>query len=70
MTALLLDGGRTVHSCFSIPIHVNESNVCNFTPDSELGELLLESKLIIWDEAPMLHMNCFESFDTSLREIS
>ncbi|XP_013601568.1 PREDICTED: uncharacterized protein LOC106309027 [Brassica oleracea var. oleracea] len=70
MAALLLDGGRTAHSRLSIPIQVNESTVCNFTPGSELAELLLESKLIIWDEAPMLHRNCFEAFDRSLRDIS
>ena len=51
MAALLLDGGRTAHSRFSIPILLNESSFCNFTPGSELAELLLESKLIIWDEA-------------------
>ncbi|CAA7054895.1 unnamed protein product [Microthlaspi erraticum] len=69
MAALLLDGGRTAHSRFSIPIQVNEISSCNFTTNSELAQLLLKAKLIIWDEAPMLHKHCFEAVDRSLKSV-
>uniref|UniRef100_A0A1J3DHC5 ATP-dependent DNA helicase n=1 Tax=Noccaea caerulescens TaxID=107243 RepID=A0A1J3DHC5_NOCCA len=70
MAALLSDGGRTAHSRFAIPIQLNEGSVCFITPGSELAGLLSEAKLIIWDEAPMLHIHCFEAFDRSMKDIS
>lgn len=70
MAALLLDGGRTAHSRFALPIQVHEGSMCFITPGSDLAGLLLETKLIIWDEAPMLHRHCFEAFDRSMRDIS
>ena len=30
---------------------------------------MTKASLIIWDEAPMTHRNCFEAVDSSLREI-
>uniref|UniRef100_A0A0D3D4V3 ATP-dependent DNA helicase n=1 Tax=Brassica oleracea var. oleracea TaxID=109376 RepID=A0A0D3D4V3_BRAOL len=69
MAALLLDGGRTAHSRFSIPLQLNESSTCSFTTNSEIAELLLKAKLIIWDEAPMLHKHCFEALDRSLKDV-
>ncbi|KAK7301999.1 hypothetical protein RJT34_12876 [Clitoria ternatea] len=36
---------------------------------SELAELLKETKLIIWDKAPMAHKFCFEAFDKTLKDI-
>lgn len=70
MAALLLQGGRTAYSHFTIPIQLNETSTCNFSPDSEVAALLLEAKLIIWDETSMLHKHCFEALDRSLRDIA
>ncbi|XP_010479356.2 PREDICTED: uncharacterized protein LOC104758217 [Camelina sativa] len=70
MAALLLEGGRTAHSRFAIPIQLHETSTCHIAADSDLAGLLLESKLIIWDEAPMLHKHCFEAFDRSMRDIA
>ena len=30
---------------------------------------MTKASLIIWDEAPMAHRNCFEAIDRSLRDI-
>nr|GEY36106.1 helicase-like protein [Tanacetum cinerariifolium] len=38
--ALLLDGGRTTHSRFSIPINVVENSMCSIAVDSDLAELI------------------------------
>ncbi|XP_071695262.1 uncharacterized protein [Rutidosis leptorrhynchoides] len=69
IAALLLTGGRTAHSRFSIPINVLEDSFCSIQPDSELAKLLNQAKLIIWDEAPMMHKHCFEAFDRTMRDI-
>lgn len=69
IAALLLDGGRTAHSRFALPININEESMCSISADSDLADLLRQTKLIIWDEAPMVHRHCFEAFDRTMRDI-
>ncbi|CAH9100410.1 unnamed protein product [Cuscuta epithymum] len=69
IASLLLPGGRTAHSRFKIPINPNEDSTCNVKQGSALAELLIKCKLIIWDEAPMVHKYCFEALDRTLRDI-
>ncbi|XP_071718997.1 uncharacterized protein [Rutidosis leptorrhynchoides] len=38
-------------------------------PDCELAALLNKVKLIIWDEAPLMHIHYFEAFDRTMRDI-
>ncbi|KAF7835338.1 ATP-dependent DNA helicase PIF1-like [Senna tora] len=66
----LIPGGRTAHSRFVIPLDCNETSTCNIIQgSSNLANLLLHTKLIIWDEAPMAHRYCFEALDKTLRDI-
>ncbi|KAL6564365.1 hypothetical protein OROMI_015815 [Orobanche minor] len=53
--ALLLPGGRTAHSRFGIPFVIHENSDCSIAAGSELAELIIKAKLIIWDEAPMMN---------------
>jgi len=69
IAALLIPGGRTAHSRFGIPIEIHETSSCNICPNSDLGQLIVRAKLIIWDEAPMLHKHCFESVDRAFRDV-
>ncbi|XP_016206591.2 uncharacterized protein LOC107646964 [Arachis ipaensis] len=69
IAALLLPGGRTAHSRFAIPLMVHEDSVCNIKQNSELAELLKQTKLILWDEASMVHRYSVEAVDKSLRDI-
>ncbi|XP_050205787.1 uncharacterized protein LOC126655597 [Mercurialis annua] len=69
IAALLLPGGRTAHSRFKIPINLNECSTCEIKKGTQLAELIKEAVLIIWDEAPMNHRNCFEAVDRSLRDV-
>ncbi|EOA12259.1 hypothetical protein CARUB_v10008029mg [Capsella rubella] len=69
IAALLLQGGRTAHSRFCIPININEYSMCSIDAESDLAELIRESKLIIWDEAPMMNRYCFETLDRTLQDI-
>ncbi|GKE21378.1 helicase-like protein, partial [Tanacetum coccineum] len=69
IAALLLEGGRTAHSRFAIPINVVEDSMCHIGADSDLADLIRRAKLIIWDEAPMINKHCYEAFDRTLRDI-
>ena len=61
IAALLLPGGRTSHSQFKIPIELTETSICNVSKSSDAARLLLKADLIIWDEVPMQHKNCFHA---------
>ncbi|KAF7814906.1 ATP-dependent DNA helicase PIF1-like [Senna tora] len=65
----LIPGGRTAHSRFSIPLNIDGNSTCHIVQGSDLAELMVHTKLIIWDEAPMVHRHCFEALDRTLRDI-
>ncbi|CDF77418.1 ATP dependant DNA helicase [Chondrus crispus] len=69
VAAVLLDGGRTAHSVFKIPIPVSAESTCNFSTNSDTGRTLQQVDLIIWDEIVMCHQNCIETVDRSLRDL-
>jgi hypothetical protein len=69
IAALLLKGGRTSHSCFHIPVQINESSTCSISRGSKLGNLFEIADLIIWDEALMQHRHLHESVDRTLRDV-
>ena len=69
IASLLLTGGRTSHSRFSIPIKVDEVSTCFIPVQSVLGELIKNTNLIIWDEVPMQHKHCFETVDRTFRDV-
>jgi len=70
IAALLLEGGRTAHSRFQLPVNNLSSNSnCNITKQSK-EELIRCADLIIWDEAPMLNKHNFEALDRTLRDIT
>ncbi|PNX58299.1 ATP-dependent DNA helicase PIF1, partial [Trifolium pratense] len=69
IAALLLPDGRTAHCRFCIPINVDEYSTCTIHPNNHLAQLIAKARLIIWDEAPMMHKYCFEAIDRTLRDI-
>ncbi|XP_024636431.1 ATP-dependent DNA helicase PIF1 [Medicago truncatula] len=69
IAALLIPDGRTAHSRFSIPFTIDKCSMCGVTPNTPLASLPIKAKLIIWDEAPMMHKHCFEALDRSLRDV-
>jgi len=70
IASLLLPGGRTAHSKFRIPVPTLDNSTCKFDHDSDMAELLRQTKLIIWDEAPMAHKYTFECLDRTLKDIT
>ena len=69
IASLLLPGGRTAHSRFRLPLNLIAQSTCNIAVNSELGELLRLTDLIIWDEAPMVHRYAFEALSRTLCDI-
>uniref|UniRef100_A0A1S4BHJ9 ATP-dependent DNA helicase n=1 Tax=Nicotiana tabacum TaxID=4097 RepID=A0A1S4BHJ9_TOBAC len=52
-----------------IPLNLTEDSTCNIKQGTPLANLIVMAKLIIWDEAPMMHKYCFEALDKTLRDI-
>ena len=69
IASLLLDGGRTAHSTFKIPLAVNETSTYNITRRSHLYPVLQQTSLIIWDEVPMQHKHAIEAVDRTLKDL-
>ena len=71
IAATLLQGGRTLHSTFKIPLDVdkNETSTCNISKTTVLARIIRETKAIIVDEASMVHKAAFEAVDKTLRDI-
>jgi len=69
IAAILLDGGRTSHSRFKIPIDIDSESLCPIPAQSHLAALLKTTSLIIWDEAPAQHRHCFQAVDRTLRDL-
>jgi len=60
---------ETAHSVFKIPLKPDETSVCFFDKRSERAELIRETALIIWDEAPMMNRLAFEAVNRHLKDI-
>ena len=69
ITSILLFRGRTTHSRFIFSLNPNEDFTCNIRQGSPLAELIIKTRLIIWDEAPMVHKHYFEALNRTLRDI-
>jgi hypothetical protein len=69
ITSILLDGGRTAHSRFKIPLNITRDSFCSISAQSSLASLLRAVSLIVWDEAPMQHRYCFEAVDRTLKDL-
>ncbi|XP_022847665.1 uncharacterized protein LOC111370210 [Olea europaea var. sylvestris] len=66
----LLPAGRTGHSRFKISLEVSCDMRYSVSKQSVLGKLLALSRLIIWDEIPMVHKYAFEALDKMLRNVT
>ncbi|XP_058741078.1 uncharacterized protein LOC131613424 [Vicia villosa] len=62
-------GGRTAHSKFKIPVPTLDNSTCNIDKNTKHSQLFEATDVIIWDEAPMAHKNCFEALDRTLKDV-
>ncbi len=70
IAALLLSGGQTAHSYLKIPIALNHTSLCYIHKHDDLAALIRQTKLILWDEAPMTNKLAFEAVDRTLRDLT
>jgi len=69
IAALLLEGGRTAHSTFKIPIDIHEASACRIPRGSDAHQLLEQTSLAIWDEIPMQHKHAPNAVDRTIRDL-
>ena len=69
IAAEILEGGRTAHSTFQIPIPIEDHSTCKIKRQSSLAKRIIEASLIIWDEAPMMDRRVFEAVSRSFCDI-
>jgi ATP-dependent DNA helicase PIF1 len=69
VAALLMPGGQTGHSLFKIPLKVDEYSICSIMKQSLHAKMLRKAKVIMWDEAPMMHKHVFETLNRTLMDI-
>ena len=69
IVALLLDGGRTSHSCFKIPLSIHEDSVAGLKRNSYMFPVLQQTKVIIWDEVPIQHKYDIDAVNQCLRNL-
>lgn len=65
----MLKNGKTAHRTFNLPLNLEENCTCDVSPNSDIGKLLKECSLIIWDEAPMMNKHAFEALHRTLQDI-
>ncbi|XP_063974372.1 uncharacterized protein LOC135161043 [Diachasmimorpha longicaudata] len=71
IVATLLDGGRTAHSVFKVPLNIqnNPDAVCNIKKQSAMATVLKRCKIIIWDECTMAHKHSLEALNRTSKDI-
>ncbi|XP_071582556.1 ATP-dependent DNA helicase pif1-like [Temnothorax nylanderi] len=71
IAATLLEGGRTAHAAFKLPLNLiqTEKPLCNISKQSNMAKVLRDCKLIVWDESTMAHKGGFEALSTTLKDI-
>ncbi|GBN02812.1 hypothetical protein AVEN_126565-1 [Araneus ventricosus] len=70
IAAAFLSGGRTAHSIFKIPLTLNATSTCNLKPNTSEAKILLDAKVIVWDEAPVTHVHAFLAVDRLLKDLT
>ena len=69
IASLLLEGGRTAHSTFKIPLQVNDTSFCKISRLTHVYPLLQQTSIIIWDEVPMQHKYAVEAVNRTIQDL-
>jgi hypothetical protein len=72
IAATLLDGGRTAHSPFKLPldVHNKPDAMCNIKKNSGIAAVLRKSSIIIWDECTMAHKYSLEALNRTMQDLN
>ena len=70
IAAVLLEGGRTCHSRFGLPVPMPPEDVSSsISWKSNRAEVLRGARLIVWDEAPMAPREALDCVDRLLQDL-
>jgi hypothetical protein len=69
IAATVLKGGSTAHNKFQLPIDLNEDSSCDVRDGTDRHKLIFDSKLVVWDEAPMMHRFAVNAVDKMFRRV-
>ena len=69
IASLLLEGGKTAHSTFKIPLQIDETSICKITRQSHTFPLLQQTSVIIWDEVPMQHKYTVDAVNRTIQDL-
>ncbi|XP_076059355.1 ATP-dependent DNA helicase Pif1-like [Oratosquilla oratoria] len=70
IAATVLQGGRTAHNMFKIPLMGHtEVRACSVKKSSEMARLLKMASVIVWDEVVMTNKNTITALDITVRDI-
>lgn len=69
IASILLQGGRTAHSRFKIPLNATDQSACSVAINSDLAELFRVTELIFWDEVSMQNRHDIEAVDRMLQDV-
>ncbi|GFW25514.1 ATP-dependent DNA helicase [Trichonephila clavipes] len=72
IAATVLDGGRTAHSTFKLPldVHNKPDAMCNIKKNSGIAAVLRKSSIIIWDECTMAHKYSLEALNRTMQDLN
>ncbi|CAI9284570.1 unnamed protein product [Lactuca saligna] len=62
--------GRTTHSCFKIPLNLENNSVFMISRQSGIAQLLRIEKVIVCDEASMAKRHALEAVDRTMKDIT
>jgi hypothetical protein len=68
----LLEGGKTAHAAFKLPLNLNraETAVCSICNHITIAQVLRDCTLIVWDECTMSHKADVEALNRTMKDIS
>jgi hypothetical protein len=69
LAAQNLEGGRTAHSRFKIPLDVQEDSTCHIKTQTALARLIQQSRIVIWDEIFSCHRHNIEAVERTVRDL-
>uniref|UniRef100_A0A8C5PGY6 ATP-dependent DNA helicase n=1 Tax=Leptobrachium leishanense TaxID=445787 RepID=A0A8C5PGY6_9ANUR len=69
IAANLLEGGRTYHSQFKLPVPLLDTSTSSMRQTSNDATVLRKTKIIIWDESTMAPSNALRCIDKLLQEL-
>ncbi len=63
------DGGQSAHSTVKLPFIPNSTSICNFSTNSPIAELIIKTRLFVWNEAPSMSSDIYETVDRTFKDI-